>query len=215
MKSCSLCSLFSYQVKNSEGKVCIYPFVIRVAQIDDLKYIAEILTLSFHPSEGLLAWLNPLLKLGIYEDLRSRLRSASPHYVCLVACQEIEETAGKRSEILGTVEVSLRCEWLGTAHLAYISNLAVTPKHRRRGIAEKLLQKCEQVAFEWGFEEIFLHVLEDNHSAKQLYLKNGYHIQKIEFTLSSWLFKSPKRLLLNKKLNLSQGTDEKTTASPA
>jgi ribosomal protein S18 acetylase RimI-like enzyme len=173
---------------------------IRSAEANDIKKLAEVLTLSFHPPQKWTAWVHPLLKLGIYEDLRTRLRNSSPHYRCLVACQSASNPRQEQGDILGTVELSVRCTRPFTPHTPYIANLAVNPNYRRLGVARSLLSKCEQIAFEWGFEEIFLHVLEDNLGAKQLYLKNGYHLYNIDFTLSNMLWGSPKRFLLKKKI---------------
>ncbi|ACK70319.1 GCN5-related N-acetyltransferase [Gloeothece citriformis PCC 7424] len=212
MNSCFLYSLFPYEEKKTEEKISTSSAVVRPARSSDLKKVAEVLTLCFHPPQVLFSWLYPLLKLGVYEDLRARLRSASPHYQCFVAChQVITSTSTKeQEEIIGTVEISLRSEWPGTPPTAYISNLAVSSHCRRQGIARKLLLKCEQIALEWGFKELYLHVLEDNHVAKQLYLSSGYQLHRIDFNLNSWLFGSPRRLCLIKKLT---HTEVETTAT--
>ena len=78
--------------------------------------------------------------------------------------------------------------------------MAVSSSYRRQGIAKQLLLKCEKVAEEWNCELLHLHVLEDNLAAKQLYLTNGYRSQRVENSLQSWLFKKPRRLLLEKKV---------------
>ncbi len=200
MDSCSFCSLFPYQTGKTDNQRSLSHTLIRSAEAKDLKKLAQVLTVSFHPSLGIFAWIYPLLNLGVYEDLRSRLRSCSPHYKCLVACREMITPTGDREEILGVVEVSLRSFWALTTPIPYISNLAVSPNHRREGIGGKLLLKCEQIALEWGFDEISLHVLEDNQPAKQLYLNSGYRLDRIDFSFSSWLFKRPRRLFLHKKL---------------
>lgn len=195
--------LFPYLIRKVQGKIGTVPIIVRTAQLSDVKGAADVLTLSFHPTPKFLAWLYPILRLGVYEDLRSRLRSSSPNYKCLVACRKSMISTIEKEEIIGTVEISLRSSWFFGHHTAYISNLAVSPTSRRQGVAEKLLCKCEQIATEWGFEEIFLHVLEDNEPARQLYLKNGYELQRIDSSLGNWLFGSPRRLLLNKELSNS------------
>jgi ribosomal protein S18 acetylase RimI-like enzyme len=65
---------------------------------------------------------------------------------------------------------------------------------------------CEQTALDWGFPDIYLHVLENNHQARQLYLKTGYQLRQIEPSYGAWLLGRPKRLLLQKHLS--------TTPSP-
>jgi ribosomal protein S18 acetylase RimI-like enzyme len=171
----------------------IDPFKVRIAQPKDLKGLVEVLSRSFYLSQPTVPGLQPLFKLGMTEDMRGRLRSGKPNYRCLVACQG--ET------IVGTVELGLRNQMMAK-QIPYISNLAVIPEYRRKGIARKLLLKCEQISWEWGFEELSLHVLDNNLAGQQLYLKNGYKLQKIEYSLSSWLFHQPKRLLMFKRIEV-------------
>ena len=167
---------------------------IRFADLKDVKALADVLVQSFHLSENWFSWFYPLLKLGICEDLRTRLRSKSPYYQCLVA------VILEKEEVIGTAEICLRDWFLSQKRACYISNLAVSSSYRRQGIAKQLLLKCEKVAEEWNCELLHLHVLEDNLAAKQLYLTNGYRSQRVENSLQSWLFKQPRRLLLEKKV---------------
>ena len=167
---------------------------IRFADLKDVKALADVLVQSFHLSENWFSWFYPLLKLGICEDLRTRLRSKSPYYQCLVAL------ILEKEEVIGTAEICLRDWFLSQKRACYISNVAVSSSYRRQGIAKQLLLKCEKVAEEWNCELLHLHVLEDNLAAKQLYLTNGYRSQRVENSLQSWLFKQPRRLLLEKKV---------------
>jgi ribosomal protein S18 acetylase RimI-like enzyme len=179
-------------------------FTIRRATAQDVSTLAEILTDSFHPQTGFMRWASPMLRLGIYEDLRHRLRSQQPHYLCLVAVATVSTVAGCCEELIGTVEVTLRStsSWpSGSSEYPYISNLAVRKSCRRQGAARQLLLACEQASLEWGFSEIYLHVIESNHQARQLYLKLGYQLHRVESSYGSWLLGRPKRLLLQKPLN--------------
>lgn len=178
-------------------------FTVRIAQVRDLTTLAEILADSFHPRTGIMRWTHPLLRLGIYEDLRNRLRATSPHYVCLVAVAAASGASGSAEELAGTVEIALRSppSWQPRAsQYPYISNLAVSPSCRRRGVAQQLLLACERTALEWGFSDLYLHVLENNHQARQLYLKTGYQLHQVEPSYSAWLMGRPKRLFLHKHL---------------
>ncbi|NEO98439.1 MAG: GNAT family N-acetyltransferase [Symploca sp. SIO2E9] len=150
-----------------------------------------------------MGWAYPMLRLGIYEDLRNRLRSNLPHYVCLVAIAQFSTVTGYREELAGTVEITLRStsSWqIGKSQYPYVSNLAVRKSCRRHGVARQLLLSCEQTVREWGFQDIYLHVLEDNHQARQLYLKTGYKLRQVEFSYLSWWLRRPKRLFLQKHL---------------
>jgi len=178
-------------------------FTIRTAQAGDLTTLAEILTDSFHPRTGIMGWIYPMLRLGIYEDLRNRLRSTSPHYVCLVAVSSVSMIAGSQEELVGTVEIALRSpsSWQPrSSQYPYISNLAVTKSCRRKGVARQLLLACERTALEWGSRNLYLHVLENNHQARQLYLKTGYQLHQVEPSYSAMLLGRPKRLFLHKHL---------------
>lgn len=174
-------------------------YEIRAMQQSDLFEVSGILAESFPLSPEFLQWLIPIMRVGIQEDLRSRLRSASPHYSCFVVVDR------ERSDYLvGTVEVAVRNEnpWSPKANqYVYLSNLAVRSEYRRQGIALKMLVKCDAVVRKWGFQSVYLHVLETNHSARQLYWKLGYRLQEAQSGFTSLLFGQPRRLFLKKQLN--------------
>ncbi|NEO27737.1 MAG: GNAT family N-acetyltransferase [Kamptonema sp. SIO4C4] len=178
---------------------------IRTARLGDLRRLAQILANSFHPPVGWMMLAYPFLRLGIYEDLRTRFLANSPHHVCLTAiAPSSSERVSTQEEITGIVELALRSPTFpatNTVQSPYISNLAVSTYHRRQGIGRQLLLSCEPVAQEWGFQEIYLHVLENNEKAKQLYRSLGYQTEKVENTCANILFKQPRRLLLRKRLS--------------
>jgi ribosomal protein S18 acetylase RimI-like enzyme len=176
------------------------PFSIRTATSQDLNDLADILATSFHSRTGWNRWLYPILRLGIYEDLKHRLRSPNHQYLCLVASHDFSPGNDPNlSAIAGTVELTLRTAlpWsVSSFQYPYISNLAVRSQSRRQGMARQLLLVCETVAQKWGFTHIYLHVLEDNHQAQQLYTQLGYHLHRTETSL----FGKPNRLFLQKSL---------------
>jgi len=55
-----------------------------------------------------------------------------------------------------------------------LSNLAVSPEARRRGVAAALCGACTEAAEEWGFGEIMLEVEAENAAARGLYANQGY-----------------------------------------
>jgi ribosomal protein S18 acetylase RimI-like enzyme len=192
------------------------PFTISIRDVQqqDLASLAEVLAHSFHSQEGLLGVFYPLLRMGIYEDLRSRLRNKAQRYACLVAVQVLQPQTTQLYQLaavpcvgdrpIGTVELTVRTSqiWqpqLGKGYL-YLSNLAVQVDCRKHGVAQRLLQACEEKALEWGFENIYLHVLENNHSARRLYRKAGYQLHEVEAGLGTWLLGQPKQLFLRKVL---------------
>lgn len=205
-------SLFSYSTdwQQAPGQSdCSSHFQIRAAQTADLTALAEIVADSFHSPNGPLGWAYPLLRLGIYEEMRNRLRSTSQHHICLVALEEavrtnIEDCSySANNQLAGTVEMSLRSTepWASDRlRYPYLSNLAVRPTHRRRGVAGQLLLSCERVALDWGFKDLYLHVLENNNPARQLYFKLGYRLHQVDSSWSAWLLGRPRQILLHKEL---------------
>ncbi|MGK7962804.1 N-acetyltransferase family protein [Crocosphaera sp.] len=177
---------------------CEVSVTIREAQLQDAKALSEVLTLSFHPAKGWSSFLQPILKLGVYEDLRSRLRGTLPYYRCLVAVEVNATPKQTQEKVIGTIELSVKSGF--NCHYLYISNLAVTESHRRKGIAKQLLQKCEEIAVKWGYHTLNLHVLDNNYPAKKLYLSNGYQISETEITWTNWLFFRSQRLFLQKQI---------------
>ena len=56
-----------------------------------------------------------------------------------------------------------------------MSNVAVSQKFRRRGIAEELVKQVEKISrIQWGYNECYLYVEERNIPAIRLYQKLGY-----------------------------------------
>ena len=56
-----------------------------------------------------------------------------------------------------------------------MSNLAISKKYRRKGLAEDLVKAAEMIARkEWGYDECFLYVEKRNVPAVKLYSKLGY-----------------------------------------
>ena len=174
-------------------------FQIRAATPADLTNVAEIITESFHSPNGIWGWAFPLLRLGIYEDLRHRLASPAPHHICLVAV----DTTATTDNLVGTVELGVRFgdSWTQVGKsFPYLSNLAVHPKYRRLGAASELLKACEKVALSWGFKELYLHVLENNHQARQLYFKSGYQVHQVESYWNTFFWGRSRQLFLHKYL---------------
>ncbi|MGV2827338.1 GNAT family N-acetyltransferase [Myxosarcina sp. GI1(2024)] len=170
--------------------------IIRSAELGDARAVSAILADSFYELPQFLSWIYPFLGFTIAEDLRYRMRSASPYYCCLVA----DSRCNGRLAIAATIEISLRSTsfWSESDRFPYISNLAVKKNYRRQGIASKLLAKCEEIALDWGYQEILLHVVDTNYSAKQLYCQNGYQILQIKPNWGQFWVGNPPRLLLKK-----------------
>ncbi len=146
---------------------------LRPAYPGDLSQLVELLLKSFYPEERFNRWLYPLMRLGIREDIKRRLKTSTYQYGCLVV---VDKSA--RSTIVGTVEISLRSQFWQPLQprRPYIANVAVDHHHRRRGLAQQMLLACEYVGQAWGCQRIYLHVATDNPPAIALYRKIGYSV---------------------------------------
>lgn len=87
----------------------IPPFLIRTASLEDAKALADLLTISFHDQDSWMKYFTPLLRIGIYEDLRHRIRSRISPYACVIA------TYISDAERSSEAAVSLRSDFDGNA----------------------------------------------------------------------------------------------------
>ncbi len=190
--------MISRSIDNQEN-IDISELTIRPARYEDLRELTEVLVYGFYQFPQPLSWIYSLIKLGIYEDLKSRLLSPSPFYCCLIAVST--DSQGKKT-IVGTVEIAVRYPsvWSLDSQYTYISNLVVKPNYRRQGVGKKLLAECEQIASSWGYYTIFLHVLKSNEGAKRLYIEKGYRLDRSESSWSDLFLFPSQRLLLSKQI---------------
>ena len=186
-------------------------FNFRLAQLKDVASLSDILTTSFYCEDNrerayLTQWLQPLIRWGISLDLSNRLTDDSPRYACLVATEIDNPT-----KAIATVEMGLKqvpratysiplLNWQAPQY-PYLFNLAVHPQWRRRGVAAQLLIAAEKLALRWGFQQLYLHVLENNLPARQLYQQSGFQFYKVEPGIRLWLINHHRRLLLRKVIN--------------
>lgn len=92
------------------------------------------------------------------KSLEEELDNSQAHFLCATADGCVVGYIGVQ-EIVGE---------------AYITNVAVSERFRRRGIAEKLLEEAERGARERGCVLITLEVRASNAPAKALYIKRGF-----------------------------------------
>ena len=180
------------------------PFRIRSAQRKDLPQIVTVLLASFYPGAQATQWLYWLMRVGIKEDIKTRLKTPANQYACLVALVLDADTAQSTGDIVGTAEISQRpCEaWqVFPPKRAYLSNLAIDPGYRRRGVANQLLSTCETIALSWRYHRIYLHVMANNSAAQALYSQAGYQPCEVSNPVLSKLGLRPERLLLSKQLH--------------
>ncbi len=132
---------------------------------------------------------------------------------------KFEETLLEET-LVGTVELTVRAQrWLaglggtdcfsqamlqwavsGPSGSPYLSNLAVCRTVRRQGIARRLLTTCRTFAQTQGYQDLYLHVLENNQPARQLYTQLGYRFQRVDPSWEEFFWKRPSRLLLRQSI---------------
>jgi ribosomal protein S18 acetylase RimI-like enzyme len=199
-------------------------FIIRHANSKDVGHVSDILTESFYRSANrqvnslqryFTDWAYPLLRYGIMLDISSRFSEKTPCYVCLVATHP-----ANKFHAIASLEICMRYVptktyretyrefWLWSDRLwsdrqqyPYIFNLAVHPQWRRRGAAKQLLLAAEQTIKQWGFSRSYMHVLENNYPARNLYDRSGYQLHSQEGNVNYWLLGQPRKLLLQKKIS--------------
>lgn len=91
----------------------------------------------------------------------------------IVGCVAIEVSvcAGER---VGLKARGINPSTPGVELRPVLANLAVARSARRRGLAKRLVKRCEEAAKEWGYDEVLLLVEENNSRARRLYQKIGY-----------------------------------------
>lgn len=144
-------------------------FKIRNCKYADLGVVADIILASFYqtstsPFKNLyrLAELNRLQQNFPYNDL--------DRHIMLVA------TLTDSNEIVAFCDVDARP---ATRPIdpprPYLSDLAVRPDCRRRGIAKKMVQECERTAhYDMNRHELYIRVEEKNTAAVDMYDGLGY-----------------------------------------
>ena len=105
----------------------------------------------------------------IENEIFSEPWSADSFRIGLETKNDIYLVAEEDGEILGY------CGLWGVIDEGQITNVAVAPQHRRRGIAEKMLRELMQQAAEADFAEFALEVRVSNAPAIALYHKLGFH----------------------------------------
>jgi ribosomal protein S18 acetylase RimI-like enzyme len=116
-----------------------------------------------------------LEKLRTYLSLESDFPRARDEHVMLVACQN---TDGK---------VVACCDIDNRPYLKqrpYMCNLAVDTKWRGKGLAKALIAECEEIALQWGTNELHLKARQSNDAAVALYKSLGYEIQLESYDVS-------------------------------
>ena len=168
---------------------------VRRAQPRDAGAVARLVRTAFRGTyaarDGPLIGAQMLaMQLSFQSQLASRLATPDPAVEAVLIA--VDDAAGG---LLGCADIRLSCFEDATglyrgeaAHLArqwpdrfsmlpYMSNLAVAPGARRRGLARALVQSCEQQVVAWGCDSLTLEVVRTNEPALCLYRQLGYELR--------------------------------------
>jgi ribosomal protein S18 acetylase RimI-like enzyme len=98
-------------------------------------------------------------------------------------------------QVVGFCDVDARpCKTYPPLPRPYLSDLAVDPKYRRRGIAKSLVQRGESFLQKVPREELFIRVEETNQAAISMYTGLGYETVGIDTEKDKSIFRLWKKL---------------------
>jgi GNAT superfamily N-acetyltransferase len=127
----------------------------------------------------------------------ARLRRAR-QWQCLVASDVEGHIIGCAVLAWCVPDATLPAPWPSSKpQRLYLSNMAVAPSWRRRGLATALLAAAERLARAWGENSIWLHVDEVNSSGRKLYEASGFTLQDED---PFWVLPPKRKLLLAKDI---------------
>lgn len=172
-----------------------YSYGIRDCQYRELKQVAALVVNSFYDNKKTNVVARNLFRLAELNRLQQNYaypESRSVHRMLVVEATPLDFSSRDGSlpdcEIVGFCDVDARpCATKLKLPRPYLSDLAVDPNHRRRGLARKLVEECEQFVLdldesdldsngedssetsERSRHELWIRVAEDNAAAIGLY----------------------------------------------
>lgn len=187
------------EAETTAGTLSVYPL-----QEEDERGASILLTRAFaHTKDG-----------RGFREIRAyvhEMLESPPDGVMLVArlCPKdaSEMQVGKTSLVVGLAAMSFNSatrEQMPTLqppdHAAYLSNIAVEPRFRRKGIASTLLKVCEQVTSDAQLGRLYLHVRGPDAGAQAFYKGAGYLTAGSDSALCGVWHRMTPRVLMYKEL---------------
>ena len=200
-------------------------FQILKCQYADLNPVSDIIMDSFYDTKT--SWRR-LLKLAELNRLQQNFPYVDTDlhqmFVAVVSSPSgADDTTGTATTsktlartVIGFVDIDARpCRPEIKLPRPYLSDLAVHPQYRRKGVAKALIQACEDFCREIPRKELYIRVEETNHAAVAMYMTNlNYQSQGVEVT------KEKKRVLTLHKLlrndepsKIADGSNEADSSS--
>ncbi|MGG6309476.1 GNAT family N-acetyltransferase [Paenibacillus macerans] len=116
-------------------------------------------------AEPVEAWMSDFLRMEGFQEVRR------PGYLSIFTAMPAPKafaTICDTGEPMGVATAVIEAGWAG------ISNVVVDPRHRRKGVAGRMLRALAAWALDNGAEGMYLQVLENNRPALELYGKLGF-----------------------------------------
>ena len=149
--------------ESEEQQIAQHGFYIRRGTFRDLRGVAEIMMDCFYEESSIMYHYHRMLELDRVQN--NFPYDSSRHDYFVACCPE--------GKIIGFVDIDARPSARKDAPpRPYLSDLAVSSKWRRRGIASRLVERCEAKAREMGKSKMYLRVEGDNDAALRMYCNN-------------------------------------------
>jgi ribosomal protein S18 acetylase RimI-like enzyme len=149
-----------------------FSFRIENCKYADLNVVSDIIMDSFY--DGKVGWRR-LLKLAELNRLQLNFPYVDTdlHRMLVAVMTSSPDDTIKVSEriVVGFVDVDARpCKPEIKLPRPYLSDLAVDPNYRRRGIAQALIETCEEFVQNIPKKELYIRVEETNEAAVEMYI---------------------------------------------
>jgi len=156
-------------------------FSIRDGQYGELIEVVDIIMRSFYNTTSdawclqlyRMAELNRLQQGFPYADTRGQHRM----FVAVSKADDTNRREGKE-KIVGFCDIDIRAPNRPTQYAfnprPYLSDLCIDPDWRRRGVARKLIQACEEFCVKMKKNEVYIRVERSNEAGLKLYRGLGY-----------------------------------------
>ena len=164
-------------------------YTIQQAKYSHISQIADIITSSFHPELDSNIFMRPLHVLLETDRLQSNFPYDDDNHYYLVM---VEQALDNDEIIVGFCDLDFRSPpnhdtdiftlWSSSSsnHIIrqrpYLSDLAIHPRRRRKGLASELMNAAHEYTRNRGMNGLYLAVAEDNVGALKMYSGLGYDV---------------------------------------
>ena len=149
--------------ESEQQQIAQQGFYIRRGTFRDLRGVADIMMDCFYEESSLMYHYHRMLELDRVQN--NFPYDSSRHDYFVACCPE--------GTIIGFVDIDARSSARKDAPpRPYLSDLAVSSKWRRKGIASRLVERCEAKAREMGKSKMYMRVEGSNVAALRMYCDN-------------------------------------------